>query len=175
MKEDSMFVTSREGNHLLCPFQCDFCHFINMKDREPNMENAQDVFTMRCIRRANLDAFWSQRPGTVYQHFRTYQLVMDLDVALGFGNKLLPSLGPFPLKDTFGMTAAVFYVACSLMAGRNQGALSFGTTRKMRTFVGNVYQASAAASEPKTLVVLFPPGNPVPGNPDPSIYPEPFA
>ena len=153
-KEDSMFVTAREGDHLLCPFQCDFCHFINMKDREPNMENAQDVFTMRCIRRANLDAFWSRRPGTVYQHFRTYQLVMDLDVALGFGDKLLPSLGPFPLKDTFGMTAAVFFVARSLMAGRNQGALSFGTTRKMRTFFGNVYQASAAASEPKTLVGL---------------------
>ena len=73
-KEDSMFVTAREGDHLLCPFQCDVCHFINMKDREPNMENAQDVFTMRCIRRANLDAFWSRRPGTVYQHFRTYQL-----------------------------------------------------------------------------------------------------
>jgi hypothetical protein len=25
------------------------------------------------------------------------------------------------------------------------------------------------------IPVLFPPGNPVPGNPDPSIYPEPFA
>ena len=152
--DDKMFVTAREGDHLLCPFQCDLCHFINMKDREPNMENPQEEFTMRCIRRANLDAFWSRRPGTVYQHFRTFQLVMDLDVALGFGDKLLPPLGPFPLRDTVGMTAAVFFVARSLMPGRKQGALSFGTTRKMRTFFGNVYQASAAGSDPKSLVGL---------------------
>jgi hypothetical protein len=136
-------LTALEGNHLLCPFRCDLCHFITMKDWEPNMENAQEEFTMRCIQRANLDAFWSRRPGTVYQHFQTFQLVMDLDVALGFGDKLLPPLGPFPLRDMVGMTAAVFFVARSLMPGRKQGALLFGTTCKMRTFFGNVYQALA--------------------------------
>ena len=47
--DDKMFVTAQEGNHLLCPFQCDLCHFVNMKDLDPNMENAQEEFTMRCI------------------------------------------------------------------------------------------------------------------------------
>jgi hypothetical protein len=114
------------------------------------MENAQEEFTMRCIQRANLDAFWSRWPGTVYQYFQTFQLAMDLDVALGFGDKLLPPLGPFPLRDMVGMTAAVFFVARSLMPGRKQGALSFGTTCKM----ANVYQASAAGSDPIVLVGL---------------------
>jgi hypothetical protein len=54
---------------------------------------------------------------------------MDLDLALGFGDKLLPPcLGPFPLKDTVGMTAVVLFVAQSLMPMRKQGSLLFGTT-----------------------------------------------
>ena len=75
-------------------------------------------------------------------------------MALGFGDKLLPPLGPFPLRDTVGMTAAVFFVARSLMPGRKQGALLYGTTCKMTTFFDNVYQASAAGSDPKALVGL---------------------
>ena len=152
--EANMFMVARQGDHMLCPFQCDLCHFINMLDRHPNMEKPEDMFLMRCIRRVNLDAFWSRRPGTVYQHFRTYKLVLDLDVALGFGDRLLPDMGPFPVKDTFGMKAAVFFVTRSLMPGRKSEALSFGTTRKMRTFFGNLYQASAAGSDPKALVGL---------------------
>jgi hypothetical protein len=54
------------------------------------------------------------------------------------------------------MVAATLFVARSLMAGQKQEVLSFGTTHQkiMRTFFGYVYQASAAGSDPKTLVGL---------------------
>jgi hypothetical protein len=29
------FKSGRNGDHLLCPFQCDLCHFRNIQGRDP--------------------------------------------------------------------------------------------------------------------------------------------
>jgi hypothetical protein len=50
------FKCARDGDHLMCPFQCDHCHFYNIQNRRPGAKVQDDVFLI-CIRRANLDAF----------------------------------------------------------------------------------------------------------------------
>jgi hypothetical protein len=54
------FSATKSGEHLMLPFQCDWCHFINIKKREPDDPKMADQTLMIGIRRANLDAFWSR-------------------------------------------------------------------------------------------------------------------
>jgi len=64
-EEESRFMIARNGDNLVTPFQCDTCHFVNIMKREPLDDLASDVRMLKCIRRVNLDAFWSREPGTV--------------------------------------------------------------------------------------------------------------
>ena len=60
----------RHGDHLICPFQCDECHFLNIMSRRPVPDKAEDVRMLNAIRRANLDAFWSREPPTVTKNLQ---------------------------------------------------------------------------------------------------------
>ena len=59
------FISARNGDNLMVPFECDFCVFGKLFDHVPNTMNKQDVFAMSCIRRVILDAFWSRARSTV--------------------------------------------------------------------------------------------------------------
>jgi hypothetical protein len=63
--EEKRFLEAWGGDNLVTPFQCDHCHFMNIMKREPLEDLASDVRFMKCIRRVNLDAFWSREPGTI--------------------------------------------------------------------------------------------------------------
>jgi hypothetical protein len=63
--EEKRFIVGRNGDHLMCPYQCDLCHFRNIQKREPLFGNRKDRLLLQCIRRASLDAFWAQEPSTV--------------------------------------------------------------------------------------------------------------
>eukprot|EP00978_Attheya_sp_CCMP212_P018428 scaffold50453_cov30-Attheya_sp.AAC.1 len=92
---------AREGDHLMCPFQCDMCHFVNIKKRYPTHLPGDDALLL-CIRRANLDAFWSRESSTVYHNSREAQRVIRSSAILGTQGGY-PSRGPFPVNDSFGM------------------------------------------------------------------------
>eukprot|EP00978_Attheya_sp_CCMP212_P029829 scaffold107351_cov30-Attheya_sp.AAC.3 len=49
--DDFRFKFARDGDNLMCPFQCDLCHFINVKKRPPTGLPGDDVLQL-CIRRA---------------------------------------------------------------------------------------------------------------------------
>jgi hypothetical protein len=53
------YVDARDGDNLLVSFECDVCIFQKLWDREPNSELEVEKLAMMCIRRVNLDAFWS--------------------------------------------------------------------------------------------------------------------
>ena len=57
------------GDYIIKNFQCDLCHFLNMKEREPTEESNKDKKFVISIRRASLDEFWSREPGTVRGDF----------------------------------------------------------------------------------------------------------
>ncbi len=64
-EEEKRFLEARDGDNLVTPFQCDRCHFINIMGREPLEDLSTDLRMLKCIRRANLDAFWSREAGTI--------------------------------------------------------------------------------------------------------------
>ena len=59
----------RSGYHLLTHFQCDTCHFRNMKEREPKPNSEQYERIMLKTRQDTLYAFWIREPMTVRGKF----------------------------------------------------------------------------------------------------------
>jgi hypothetical protein len=60
------FKCARDGDHLMCQFQCDTCHFFyNLQKRQPGAKSQDEVLLLMCIWWANLDAFWSHESATV--------------------------------------------------------------------------------------------------------------
>lgn len=144
MKEQDKFrfLTARNGDHLMTPFQCDLCHFRNINKRDPIEHKPEDIRLMRCIRRANLDAFWSKEPLTVSKNLSLANKALSISQALGVVNPF-PSMGPFPVDDIFGMSAACVMLTRSLDTGKYAPTIQFSTLRKMRGVFTNVFHVSA--------------------------------
>ena len=64
------FHEARDGDHALCPFECDTCIFRKLKKVSPNPTSSRDKLLLAMIRRMNLDAFWARARSTVYQNSR---------------------------------------------------------------------------------------------------------
>jgi hypothetical protein len=141
MQDKLRFLTARIGDHLLCPFQCDLCHFRNIQQRDPIDYKSEDIKLLRCIRRANLDSLWDKETQTVSKNFN--QAIRAQDIALSIGIKdPFPRMGPYPLEDTFGMKAACVMLIKSLDTGKYSATVQFSTMRKMRSTFSNIYHAS---------------------------------
>jgi hypothetical protein len=65
---------------------------------------------------------------------------------------ILPALGPYPMYDVFGITAAVAMLAKSLEPGRYQPHTQFETIRKLRSAYSNLYLASSTGSTSMTVL-----------------------
>jgi hypothetical protein len=60
------FHYARDGEHLMVSFECDYCVFSKIRRGErPNLAHESDKLLMACIRRVNLDSFWSRASRTV--------------------------------------------------------------------------------------------------------------
>jgi hypothetical protein len=77
-------MEARDGDSLVTPFQCDHCHFVNVMGREPVEGLASDLRVLKCIRRVNLDAFWSREPGTVRSVLEEALRGLSIASQLGF-------------------------------------------------------------------------------------------
>jgi hypothetical protein len=136
------FKCGRDGDNLMIPFQCDLCHFRNIQNRNPDPRKyAKDGLALRCIRRANLDSFWSRESSTVSQNASQARTMEDLGEALGF-DSVAPPMGLFPLKDTFGMKIACVTLMKSLAPGKWEATVQYATARRMRSVFSNLFHAS---------------------------------
>ena len=79
------FKLARDGDHLMCPFQCDGCHFQNLKKRTPVALDTDGVLLL-CIWRSNLDALWARESATVQSNRREGARVLELSKQLGLEN-----------------------------------------------------------------------------------------
>jgi hypothetical protein len=129
------FRQAREGDHLMCPFQCDVCHFRNIKSRNPG-DSPSDKLFMMCIRRANLDALWSREAGTINSNRRKFNKVIELSEMLGLENPY-PERGPYPEEDSFGMSNACMLLMYSLNSGVNADTIQYETMRGLRSHFAN--------------------------------------
>ena len=112
---------ARNGDHLLIPFQCELCHYRNLKGMDLTGAKAEGILLMT-IRRANLYVFWSREPGTMSATRRDSLNLARIGMRVGLEN-ILPVMGPFILEDSLGMGLAVRILVRSLDKGRYQSTL----------------------------------------------------
>ena len=126
------------------PFECDLCHFRNMNRRDPISGCPKDDRTITVIRRAQLDVFWSRRPGTVSGSLgrlrRDYQEVHE---RCNVGRALLPYFPATEVKDRVGMAAAITMLIASLRSGRNSDRVQHASARRSRTSIHHVWNSSS--------------------------------
>jgi hypothetical protein len=100
-EDKTRFLRARVGVHVLCPFQCELCHFRNMQGRSlmkgAGVLNVAE--TIELIRRANLDAFWSRELTTIGQNLSKVNRVLQISHELGLDKPPVPRLGPWPVED----------------------------------------------------------------------------
>jgi hypothetical protein len=131
------FKEAREGDHLICLFQCDYCHFDNMKKRRPIIGNLYDQLCLICIRRVILDSLWGRERTTVNSNKLEGLRYIGVCRALGSEEDAYPAQGPFPRKDLWGMRAACDILIRSVDRGKNSATIQFETMRKMRSHLAN--------------------------------------
>jgi len=136
----------------MSPFECDRCIFHKLRGEPPNPEAERDKLLLACIRRANLDAFWSRSSDTVSGHVGQVRMMLMLSKLVGI-EPLIPSPGPLPPFDHCGYTVAINMLLKSRMAGKyHSDHQQWDTLRKLRTAYGNAVRASAEANASVTSV-----------------------
>jgi hypothetical protein len=133
---------ARNGDHLMCMFQCDLCHFRNMQGRDPIIGQGRDSLLLQCIRRASLDAFWAREPSTVRSNLNGAKKLEAIGDIVGMVG-VAPPLGPFAVEDTCGMRVAVCILLRSLDAGKTADLIQFSTARGLRSVYSNIYHSSS--------------------------------
>jgi hypothetical protein len=131
------FQEAREVDHLLCHFQCDECHFGNMKGRPPRLLNLFNVLMLLCIRRAILDTLWARERSTVNSNRLEGVRYLKIFASMGLSDEVYPARGPFPVVDTCGMRVACAILIRSLDRGRNAATIQYETMRKLRSHMAN--------------------------------------
>jgi hypothetical protein len=144
-KETEHFASARNGDHVSCPFQCDLCIFRLLRKAEPDYQSASDRLLLACIRRANLDAFWSREKRTVEGNFNAMKRAMAASEIVGLSGGYPPP-GPFPYEDVCGYEVAVQMLLGSKKPGKNDATYTqFDTIRRYRASFFNVWQVGQAA------------------------------
>ena len=136
------FKEARDRDHMMLPFQCDMCHFINKQHRLPIAEKSGDDLLIKVIRRANLDSLWARERSTVRSNFAEAKRSVRIKSTFQMDHRILPQLRPFPLEDIWGVGEAVCLLWRTLDAGKNTERIQFGTARRFRTFETNCAQTA---------------------------------
>lgn len=131
------YMVARNGDHLMIPYECDNCIFYKLRGTLPVDNSAVDDLLLDCIRRANLDSFWSRARGTVEGNCRKAKQIQNISESLN-----MP--GPFitqqmlPPHDYCGYQMAVVMLKYSLnTTGVNDTNIQFDTVRKLRAVYSN--------------------------------------
>jgi hypothetical protein len=155
LRDQDQFLRARNGDHLMCPFQCDLCHFRNLKGRDPLRTDYTDRNLLTAIRRSNLDSFWGRASTTVSNNlYAMLNIVRTMKDNFGVTSesRYFSPQGPHPLEDTFGMFAACVMLEHSLNPGINEANVQFGTIRKTRSALSNYSNTTAAELTESVLV-----------------------
>lgn len=140
-EDDMRFKEGRDGDPFMTPFQCNVCHFVNIRGRYPS-DSEPDKLLLLCIRRALLDSLWSRERNTVEKNLSELRLYSQISSMLGDDNPFPPQ-GPFPVADVDGMEVACNMLIRSLRPGRNAATVQYETIRKGRSAISNYIHASA--------------------------------
>ena len=76
---EEIYENGRTGDHMRSHFQCDLCHFRNIKGRGMTNGSYKYEILITAIRRASLDGFWSREPGTVRGNLKIMRNMGKID------------------------------------------------------------------------------------------------
>lgn len=140
------FLDRQDRDNLMCPFQCDLCHFRNVMCTDPTVDKVQDAQIQMAICRAILDSFWAREPSTVNKNMLEARRAVWVSKYLEFP-VVMPfrPMGPFP--HTFGLTEAVLILERSTDPGRYASSIRFDMMRKMQSMFSNIHHATNSAQE----------------------------
>ncbi len=145
--EEWRYTCARVGDHLLRPFQCDYCTFLSLRGHLPScrvpLPGDQEIL-LTTIRRENLDGFWSREPATVKSHLAGIKQLLSDGTTMKV--MLLPIPTPVPFGETMGMKVALGLLRKSLRPGID-GAMKFSTVRKQREVFTGISNAFGGARE----------------------------
>jgi hypothetical protein len=145
-RDSNRFSTARNGDDLLVSFECDVCIFRKLFARDSDPQNTRDEFALACIRRINLDAFWSRARTTVESNTAKVREGLRISESLGLAGPYL-NPGPLPMDDHCGYEVALQMVAASLESGRySETHKQWDTIRKLRSCYSNQVRASRSAN-----------------------------
>ena len=117
-----------------------------------------DQLLLGCIRRANLDAFWSRSRNTVNSYTNKSGFMVALSAEVGLRG-VFEHTGVFPNYDHCVYEVAINMLLYSRRPGRNdQSHTQFETIRKLRTVYGNFIRASPSRNL-HNLCMVDPKGN----------------
>jgi hypothetical protein len=133
---------ARDGDHLLCPSQCNLCQFHNFQHRNPLPGDPRDSLLLCCICRSYLDAMWGREPHTVQATLHPAKQMLSQWHVLGLC-PAFPAFRPFSVDDSFGLRVAIAMLLKSLEPGRHSGThQQFETIRKLWAGFSNIFMAS---------------------------------
>ena len=140
-EDKNRFMSARNGDHTLTPFQCPLCQCRNIKRRDFIRNYLPDeLFECQCIR-ASIDAFWSRTPSTLRNHKSEIRFQLRYQRAMGFN--CFPPLGPWPLGMHLGMAQALTLECRGNEPGtRGRATVTHETARKARTVFTNLWASS---------------------------------
>jgi hypothetical protein len=100
----------------MIPFECDICIYRKLNGRSPRESNPVDDLLLGCIRRANLDAFWSSAAATVNGNRDKLVVGIRLSKLVGLEGPYLHE-GPLPDHDHCGCKVAIQMLLYSSQKG----------------------------------------------------------
>ena len=131
--DENQHLSARPGDHLLLPFECDLCIFVKLMNRHPLVNNSKDKRLVACIRRINLDAFWSRASNTISNNLRSVKRILTETHGVGLSNVFV-SKGPMPEDDHCGYQIAIAMILYSTRPGRHSKEYTqFDTIRHLRS------------------------------------------
>jgi hypothetical protein len=127
-------------------FECDLCIFRKLRHRNPDETSPTDKLLQSCIRRMNLDAFWSRSTATVSGHKDNLNRTLKFSRLLGMDGPFIQD-GPLPGHDHCGYEVAADMLLYSRSRGRNNNDyVQFDTIRKLRSGYGNFLRGAPQAN-----------------------------
>jgi hypothetical protein len=127
------YTHGRDGDSLLTPFECDTCIFWKLRRHSPDTSSLVDLRLLDCIRRVNLDSFWSRASSTVKGNLDRIKAALAISNSLGLDGPYVHD-GPMPDHDYCGYEIAIQMVDSSRRPGKHvKTHTQFETIRKHRS------------------------------------------
>ena len=130
----------------MIPFEFHLCVFRKLCGSNPNLDKAGDTLLIGCIKRAIMDAFWSQASGTVQKNASRARLMIDSSESVGLSGPFVYR-GELPWRDHCGYEVAVNILLHLRRSGKlDKEYVQFDSIRILRSTFSNFIGASPQAN-----------------------------